>query len=177
MTTQKKFSLFSMIVVSLVVQSCIKDNDFDYDKIAASTWNPDVAVPLIHSTMTIQDIIASGDSSIVAIDSNHLVSLIYRGKIYSISGNELFQFVDQTDFTPFTFNTGDSSTLYSTNEVTKTIPKTTSFNFPGAEQIDSININENNLKNLYFDLSVNQINTSIDIQSISFEKIPYKSIL
>ena len=146
MTTQKKISLFSMIVVSLVVQSCIKDNDFDYDKIAASTWNPDVAVPLIHSTMTIQDIIASGDSSIVAIDSNHLVSLIYRGKIYSISGNELFQFVDQTDFTPITFNTGDSSTLYSTNEVTKTIPKTTSFNFPGAEQIDSINIKSGSLE-------------------------------
>jgi hypothetical protein len=146
MTTQKKLALFSMIIVSLVIQSCIKDNDFDYDKIAASTWNPDVAVPLIHSSLTIQDIIASGDSSIVAIDSNHLVSLIYRGKIYSISGNELFQFADQTDNTPFTFSSGDSSTLYSTNNLTKTIPKTTTFTFPGTEQIDSMNIKSGSLE-------------------------------
>lgn len=146
MNAQKKFPLIGLLLVSLMIQSCIKDNDFDYDKIAASTWNPDVAVPLIHSSLTIQDIIASGDSNIVAIDSNHLVSLIYRGKIYSISGNELFQFSDQTDNTPFTFNSSDSSTLYSTNVLTKTIPKTTSFSFPGTEQIDSMNIKSGTLE-------------------------------
>ena len=146
MTTQKKLSLFTLLIVSLMIQSCIKDNDFDYDKIAASTWNPDVAAPLIHSSLTIQDIIASGDSSIVSIDSNHLVSLIYRGKIYSISGNDLFQFADQNDNTPFTFNSGDSTTLYTTNSLSKTILKSTNFTFPGAEQIDSMNIKSGSLE-------------------------------
>ncbi|MBK6987173.1 MAG: hypothetical protein IPH33_02425 [Bacteroidetes bacterium] len=107
----RKFILFSLFGVILLIQACVKDNDFEFDKIASANWNPDLAVPLIHTEMSIQDIIGTTESDIFSVDSNHLVSLIYRGNIYSMSGSGFLSMVDQNDNTPFTINTGDSIAL------------------------------------------------------------------
>jgi len=134
----RKFILFSLFGVILLIQACVKDNDFEFDKIASANWNPDLAVPLIHTEMSIQDIIGTTESDIFSVDSNHLVSLIYRGNIYSMSGSGFLSMVDQNDNTPFTINTGDSIALFATNSLSKTIPKIVPFIFPGGQIIDSL---------------------------------------
>jgi len=135
---KRKILLFSLFGLVLLIQSCIKDNDFEFDKIASANWSPDLAVPLIHSELSIQDIIGTTDSDIFSVDSNHLVSVIYRGNIYSMQGPDLLSMVDQNDNTPFTVNSGDSLSLYNTNSVSKTISKIVPFIFPGGQLIDSL---------------------------------------
>ncbi len=122
----------------LLIQSCVKDNDFEFDKIASGNWSPDLAVPLIHSEMSIQDLIGTADSDIFSVDSNHLVSVIYRGNIYSMQGPDFLSMVDQNYTTPFILNSVDSTTLYTTNSLTKTFPGIVPFNFPGGQLIDSL---------------------------------------
>lgn len=146
MTTKKKLSLLSLVAIAFLIQACIKNNDFDFDKIASSTWSPDLAAPLIHSSLGIQDIVSVGDSNTVSVDSNHLVSLIYRGNIYSITGSEFLPVIDQNDNTNFSITSSDSTTLYTANTLTKITPKSIPFIFPGGEQIDSLYIKSGKLE-------------------------------
>lgn len=146
MKTHKTLSAFLLIIGSLIFHSCIKDDDFNFDKVASTTWNPDVAVPLIHSELTIDDIIAVDDSNVFSSDSNHFVTLTYRGNVYSMMGSEFLPVIDQNDFVAFNITSGDSTTLYTTNSLSKTITKSVPFIFPGGETIDSLNIKNGTLE-------------------------------
>ena len=138
MKNNPTLKLFTFILIITMYSSCIKNNDFDYDKIASSSWNPDVAVPLIHSSLDIKDIIAISDSNSFSIGADHLVTLIYRGNIYSIKGEDFLPVIDQSDNQNFILDNSDSTVLYSTGNVSKTVTRTLPYIFPGGESIDSI---------------------------------------
>ena len=50
------------LILLLVLHGCLKD---DFSKLAQSEWNPDLAFPLVNSTMTAKDILANDDSPTV----------------------------------------------------------------------------------------------------------------
>ena len=136
---------FTFIIIATLFWSCIKSNDFNYDKIASSSWNPDVAVPLIHSNLDIKDIIAISDSNTFSIGADHLVTLIYRGNIYSIKGDDFLPVIDQSDNQNFILNNSDSTILYNTGNVSKIVTRILPYIFPGGELIDSIFVKSGSL--------------------------------
>lgn len=140
MKTFKLLQIAVILIVMISISACIKDNDFDYDKIAQSSWNPDVAVPLIHSDLGIEDIIGISDSTSFSVGNDHLVTLIYRGNIYSILGRDLIPVVDQTDNVNFTMTGADSIAITGLGATAKTTTHTLPFIFPGGESIDSMTI-------------------------------------
>ena len=101
--------------------SCIKENDFNYDKLAGSNWDPDLALPLIQTSINIQDISGLVDSANYSTDSNHLLKLIYTGNIYSIGSNHFLPVLNQSDDAVFSLNASDSTLLYQSGTITKTI--------------------------------------------------------
>lgn len=69
-TINQKLSAVLLILLGTGFwQGCVKSEDFQYDKIAVTTWDPDVAVPLINSDLSVYDIVDNTDSGTITIDS------------------------------------------------------------------------------------------------------------
>ncbi len=99
-TTLKKSLLFASVLVAAIIistlQSCIKDN-FDFNKLAKTEWNPNIAVPLVYSSLTIQDILTKEDKKgIISVGSDNFCTLIYKGNLFSLIASDLIKIPDQS---------------------------------------------------------------------------------
>lgn len=79
----------------LLATGCKK---LEFDKIASTAWNPNLAVPLAHADFGVYDILALQDSNdIVVIDNNTgAIALVYKGEIASFDAQTIVQLPDQT---------------------------------------------------------------------------------
>lgn len=148
----------SGIVVISLLGSCLKGN-FKLKKLADSFWEPDVAVPLVNSSMTLNNILKlSNANNNFSIGSDNFVTLVYRGNLFSLRADEVLKIPDQPLNTSFTFpgtalNAFDLMTMQDTFQVTP--PLTTNFDFNSGSAdsfIDSLYI-----KNCLF--AINLIST------------------
>lgn len=86
-----------------IFTSCLKGN-FKFKKIADSFWEPDVAVPLVNSSMTLSNILKlSAANNNFSVASDNFVTLVYRGNLFSLRADEAFKIPDQPINTSFTF--------------------------------------------------------------------------
>ncbi len=134
LSSLKSFLLLTVIFVS----GCIKSEDFDYDKIAGTNWDPDFAVPLINSSLGMQNLTGFSNSTTVSVDSNDLVHLIYTANIYSIYGYQFMQLIDQNNSQAIALSPADSTTLYQTGSVTRNFSIIFPFTMSNGEQLDSM---------------------------------------
>lgn len=82
-------------IITLTFQSCIKDN-FELDKLTKTEWNPNLAVPLVYSSLSIQDIITKGDKDgFISVGSDDFCTLIYNGNLFSLAAADLVQIPTQ----------------------------------------------------------------------------------
>lgn len=96
----KKGMIF--VAFSLFVFSCKK---LEFDKIASTAWNPNLAVPLAYSTFGVYDILALTDSNDLVITDPQTgeLSLVYRGELFSNTAQEVVQIPnlnENIDLTP-----------------------------------------------------------------------------
>jgi len=55
--------LFGIVMFFAFLSSCIKE-EFDLDKLVVpDEWAPEIAFPLVHSKLSVEDILAHGDNS------------------------------------------------------------------------------------------------------------------
>lgn len=120
----KKLITYSLFVfLSLfMLQSCFKKEEFDFDKIAAFDYDPNIAVPLIHSKLTLRDILNDYDTNHLFVeDGSNFLYLIYNSTIFSQRADELISISDQSvnsnfNFSPGAIPTGDSASFtYNSN--------------------------------------------------------------
>jgi hypothetical protein len=96
-TIAKKISIgFSLAMISgLVFFSC----DYSYldglSTIEDYTYDPVVAVPLVSSAININDLIDLNDINLIEVDEENLITLVYRGEIFSIDASSIFTVPDQ----------------------------------------------------------------------------------
>lgn len=91
-----------MLAISLL-GACLKGN-FKLKKIADSFWEPDVAIPLVNSSMTLKNILKlSNVNNNFSIASDNFVTLVYRGNLFSLRADEVLKIPDQPINTSFTF--------------------------------------------------------------------------
>lgn len=74
-------------------------NKFEFDKIAKGAWNPNLAVPIAHSSFGVYDILALQDSTdLVVIDPNTgAIALVYKGEILTIDAGQLVNIQDKNE--------------------------------------------------------------------------------
>lgn len=139
MKNKKSLKLLIFVVsLSLFWVSCIKDS-FDFKKLGKSPWNPNLAVPLAHSTFTIYDIIKNVDrDSNIIVDNNNFCTLVYRDRLFSLRADEIIQIPDQAFNYSLQLTPVEILTLTNTNTVTTVHSQTVSY-ASGSTQIDSIN--------------------------------------
>src|ERR1035437_10877225 len=87
-------SFLFMAILIFTIQSCIKDN-FKLNKLAKTDWNPNIAVPLIYSSLTVQDILTKADhQGVVSVGNDNFCTIVYKGNLFSLKGSDLIQIPD-----------------------------------------------------------------------------------
>lgn len=108
--------VFGFVLLSL--NSCVKDK-FDLNNMGTNQWNPDIAAPVINSSVSMLDVTKKVDSQQWQVDPDNLVSLIYVNKLFSRRAHELIQINNQD--TSSTFNWSIPGSLPSGDSVANTL--------------------------------------------------------
>jgi len=86
----KPFILIVIIISSF--QSCVKDN-FDFKKISSVQWNPNFAVPLVYSSLSINNIVGSSQftpvKSLVKVNNDSSITMVYQTTLFSANASSL----------------------------------------------------------------------------------------
>ncbi len=130
--------LFVALLSAIVFYGC-KKGRYDFNKLASTEWKPSIAAPAINSTLTVYDVLAHTDSNdIVIIDSlSGLVSLVYKGNLYSYDPSNILVLSNQNANTSITLTGAQQSTLSGSGTVTVTSTQTINYN-AGSANLDSI---------------------------------------
>jgi len=124
--TRKIGLVLTSIVLSLIItiSSCLKKEDFEFDKLLFPDWEPNFSLPLIKSTLDLRKILNETEAGDMFIeDANHFLTLVYKAKLMSLISEETFEIVNQ-NFTnnhnfsvPSGFSIGDSTTFTYTDNI------------------------------------------------------------
>jgi hypothetical protein len=152
--------LFSVVLVLLFINSCIKEN-INLDKVSKSTlFNGTIAIPMVSGDLTMKDIVEAQDSfGVVKQYSDGLLYMLYRSDLLSEKAEDFVLIKDQNYLKSITG-------LPSSTPLPITIYDTTYYDFGVAngEQIDSLFLKAGTL-------SLNVKSTFRNLGSVSL-KIP-----
>jgi hypothetical protein len=137
--------LAMLFAMTILLHGCMKDDDFRMDKMSKGEWDPEFAVPLINSELGLNDII-SLDSGGLFTMNNHQLNLIYKTNIYTQYGYQFFQPVSQSDAVTLQMTPPDTSALYQTGTVSRSINIVMPLTFPNGEQVDSMTLRRGSLR-------------------------------
>lgn len=147
-----RYSFIILIGIFLFFTSCFRD---DLENIQVPVWNPDIAVPLVNSRFTLEDIIADfKNGGELVTDSSGLITLIInRDNIVNIPAQKFFQIPEQS---------------FSSTDTVQFIE----FAFPGGELIHTIEVKKGEL---ILHLTSNQqeaVSITIDIPGATVNGVP-----
>lgn len=132
-----------LAMVAIVITGCYKETfNFDDMKEDFITWEPDIAFPIVFSTLDAEEIISVSDSTnIYEYDSDNFITLIYRKRIFSKTVNDFFQFpVAQTLNEAINLNVAEIGVFTATGSVAKSVNSGQTFGIsgPGGSQLDKV---------------------------------------
>jgi hypothetical protein len=122
------------LAAALLVQGCIKKDDFNFKNIVYTNWTPDWALPFISSTLTMQNML-NGNTLITTDPSSGLLTLNYSGTPYTFSASQFISIPDQHYTSPsFTLTNPISGLAFG---ATVSDSNTLSFNYsdPAGDQL------------------------------------------
>ncbi len=123
----RPFILF--VIISGLIVSCTEDY-FDLKKLSGGFWKPDVAVPLVDSYLSLNDILTLSDKNgNFQVGSDNFITLVYKDNLFSLMARDFIKIPDpevpltipslnipQSALTAFNFlSPGDSITFPAVN--------------------------------------------------------------
>jgi hypothetical protein len=133
-----RFALIFLLCVGLF--SCYKDR-FALNKLeTGGTWSPDMAAPLINSTLTLKDILDDYDHDNLFVTSGTgFLTLVYTNNVFSQKAEDILVINDQNMNTSFQFSV--TGTLPVGLDVTAPVYQTSySFVMPNNAIIDELDL-------------------------------------
>jgi hypothetical protein len=157
---KKKYIIPSIFLLIIAISSsCLKGN-FKLSKIAGSFWEPDVAIPLINSNLSLNEILTvSNANGNFSVGADNLITLVYKGNLFSLMAKDFIQIPNQLLANQASI--GNTALINGFNSATVpfqfTFPAVaTTLNFnpgTGAQTIDSLKLRNGllsiNLKSYY----------------------------
>ncbi|HFB99597.1 MAG TPA: hypothetical protein ENJ53_02220 [Phaeodactylibacter sp.] len=91
----KKWTKGLFLLMSLfLIQSCVKDIQ-DIENIEVENWQPNVALALVNTTVSIHDLLDNFDTGgYLNVDDDNFMTLVYQGNVFSAQGKEVFSMPD-----------------------------------------------------------------------------------
>jgi len=178
----KSFGVAKTILVLSVcllfaLSACVKD--LKLKKIAGIEWNPEFAVPLVYSSITAKDVmVASYNGGSITEDSDHFITLVYRGNLLSLKASDFIQFPDQTASNSLALTALSIAALNGTGSINLPFSQNFTINtVNGSSRIDTMY-----LKSGLFTISVssdidNNGSIAISIPGATKNGIPFSATL
>lgn len=168
-----------IVLASFILQACVK-NYFEFDKISTQMeWNPNIAVPLINTTMGISDILRdTGATSFLDVDSTNLFSIVYSQQLYSQTAQEFIEIQNQNYFEQFSRSDFNSAGGFVNDSVVMT-KENVPFPFSVAltQILDSMFLKTANMR-IQVSSSFNHTGIlELTFPSMTLNGIPYKRII
>ncbi len=88
--------IFGMMIFAGVLPSCQKNN-LNFSKMTQPEWSPTWTLPLIHSDLTLHDILKKGNNIFIEDPVTHMLTLEYAAKLFSQSAQQYLQIPNQWD--------------------------------------------------------------------------------
>jgi hypothetical protein len=85
-------------LAALVIAGCVKKKDFDFKNVTIDNWQPDWALPILNSNLTLKNVVKKG--TVVTEDAEGLYSLHYTGALFSAKASDYIFIPDQAYSTP-----------------------------------------------------------------------------
>ncbi|MAY84722.1 MAG: hypothetical protein CMP59_11360 [Flavobacteriales bacterium] len=89
--------LLTIAFFSSVLYACT-DDYFDFDEITTDEWRPELAVPIVNSTLDLEDILIKEDTGeIITTDPNTgVLEIVYEGSVFAAVGGDFVDLPSQT---------------------------------------------------------------------------------
>lgn len=129
--------LSCMFLIFTGLFSCIKR---DLDKVTLDPWEPSLAVPMIHATLTIKDIATKVDIDDLNVIENAdgLYILLYRDTIYSDPAESIIKLPDQAYSRHYGLTLSENIAVNNGEPVTKEDSESETFDTENSEELTSI---------------------------------------
>ncbi|MFY0642916.1 MAG: hypothetical protein JXR19_00460 [Bacteroidia bacterium] len=142
-----------LFVIALVMSSCLGNLKETIDKASKTqslNWNPNIAVPLVYSSLNMQDIVEVTDKYAQhRVEDDKSITLIYQGQLFSLRAEDAFQLPNQSYSDFNTLTPAQAAVLDATGNLSFQVTKDFDFAL-GSNELDSII-----LKGGTWDLSLN----------------------
>lgn len=135
--TTYKAAIVLTLILGIGLSSCTKDY-FDVENIANGEWNPNLAAPLVNSSLSLDDLIAEYNSDLIQVDETNFVSLYYKNQIYTMEVGELLEIPNQVIPKQLSLNAGEITELSTNGSVQADRSDDLEFDTGEEMQIDSI---------------------------------------
>lgn len=116
--------------------ACVKDN-FDFDKLEETHLSPEIAIPLVYSSLSMSDILSQGNGNTILVDSNHFCTVVYNGRLLSKKAEDFVYIPDQNSYQTVALSLGQINTLNSFGSVSFTITQVLDVAVPNGVEVDS----------------------------------------
>ncbi len=142
MKTLRKVPTAIAIAAVLAIPACTEDY-FDLDRLQEGNtlWNPDLAIPLVFSNLTVEDIISNDEQNSYVYDDDNFITLVYSRVVFSESLNEFMRIqTPQGLGTDITLNASEIATFTTNGQAQKTVspPYTLAFDQISDAQLDRV---------------------------------------
>ena len=124
--------LFSLIT------SCVKEDDLNFDDLSVSEWTPDIAVPLVNSSFSFNDITGWEGADELEVDANGRITIISSSSLYDRHADAFFNIQDQAVTAGAQFTPAMVTALLSAPSVSVPVTQTLGFTTTNNCRIDSV---------------------------------------
>jgi len=159
---RQAISFIAILLIIFSIISCNKfKDDFDFSKVATPGWNPEFAIPLINSTLTISDFFEDSSNLFIQVNPDNSLSFVYgMDELFSQKAEDIisvpeqnFSFQSQVDIPPLLPGVFDTLALdYSFPFITDTT----------GQRLDSIILKNGDMR-LNFKTNLNRDEASVKI--------------
>lgn len=136
-------AIIALVAISISLSGCYKETfDFSDMREDVITWEPDIAFPIVYSTLDAEEIISISDSTnIYQYDADNFISLIYRKRIFSQTVNDFFTLPQNFDwFEAVSFDAAEIAQFTANGTETTTVQSgfIMPVTGPGNSQLDKV---------------------------------------
>ena len=157
-STQRRLPLLLIAAAIALVTSCVKQDDLDFDNLATSDWNPDVAIPLVNADVSFADIAGVTDPTSLYIDADGRVSIVATSALFSQSASDFLTIPSQTDAGSVQLDNANYLALLQNGSYFKQINQVFTLALSGGQELDTVNLKKGNI-DFTFTNSINRAGT------------------
>lgn len=132
------------VLAGILFGSCVKKKDLDFKNLRIDNWNPDWALPILSSDLTLKNILQP--NTFITEDAQGVYSLHYAGDIFSARVEDYVQIPDQNLNTPaFTLSVPMNVNPFSSTINDSITNSHFTYTDPSGSQLAHLNIKSGNI--------------------------------